>query len=536
MRARITLFSIILFFAASPSYCEFPVLETDNIMLSMGAYLRNDVVSFKNTVDLDSSNSDDSTTYLGIDYNLGFRSELKESGQEFYLKLERNGPTDYNAPLFAHNTLMTSGGVIEEYHNDELLPQVEEFWLDTPLWGNLRFKSGLYAYEVGNGFALNGGYENYAATLYQEYKNTAWRLYYCRPDLVYKNHLGPRIRQDEEQGIDYNHNSANFFAADVKLEGEKNSLQAYAGVLSDYTSPAKRDNIFSTPIKKDLLGTFGVAANFALQKAIFKVEAARNFGKAESSDSAYKDIYHRGYLVYTGLEYDLGKITPSFNFLLCSGNKVTPEMAVNQDATLTSAKNRAFSYYSPLNKNLGESISGCHTDIRPVVAMGTGCGLNYGVSRPETFSATDFDNLVMPVLGVGFKITEKLKIDLDGYYLMSFEKGAGTLGGEGRYLSRELGSELDLYLEYRMDKNTIISFLGGYFFPGRYYRQERDDTPGSLLTSFIRGIKMRIRLFRLSYPLSLNSNQKGKDRDDYHRGFKKNRVKNRPGKGSQRTP
>jgi len=32
-----------------------------------------------------------------------------------------------------------------------------------------------------------------------------------------------------------------------------------------------------------------------------------------------------------------------------------------------------------------------------------------------------------------------------------------------------------------------VSLLGGYFFPGRYYKELRDDTTGSLFSPFVRG-------------------------------------------------
>jgi len=469
------------------SFCwGYPILETENCIFSMEGYLRNDLVSFKNIVDLDSSNSDDTSTYLGIDYSLAFKSEFKDGGSKFYLKLERNGPFDYSAPLFVHNTLMNSGGVIDKYRHEELLPGVEEFWADIPLFDILRFKSGLYTYEVGNGFSLNGGYENYGFSVYGELNNFNWRFYYCRPDLVYKNHLGPYIHQEEEQGIKYEHGSSNFFAADAKIETGGNSFQPYVGVLSDHTSEGKRDNDFSAPIKKDLLGTFGIAWNLKQDNLCFKTEMAHNFGKAESADAAYKDVYHTGYLLYAGLDYYLGKITPSFQFLLCSGNKVSLEEAA--DETLTSGKNRAFSYLSPLNKNLGDSISSSNSDMRPIVATGAGWGLNYGIPRPGTFYSSDFDNLIMPSLGFDLNITEKLCLGLYGYYLRSFAKGVGTWNGEAKYLSRDLGSELDTFIDYKLNKNATISFTGGYFFPGRYYKEERDDdTDGSLFSPFVRG-------------------------------------------------
>lgn len=476
----------VIFFLKGSCFAS-PLLETESFTLSMESYLRKDFVSFKNVVDLDSRNSDDTTTYLGIDYSLGFKSEFKDKGPIFFLKLERNGPWDYSAPLFVHNTLMNSGGVIEEYRNDELLPNLEEFWLDTPILNNFRIKAGLYTYEVGNGFSLNGGYENYGFMIYKELEDFSWRLYYCRPDMVYKNHLGSRIRQDEEQGIDYEHNAANFFATDFKFELGENSLQPYIGVLADYTSSGKRDNSFTAPIKRDILGTIGLAWDREYDNLSFALEVAHNFGKAKSIDPAYKDVYHTGYLFYTGLDYRIDKFIPFFGFLLCSGNKVTKEAVKNQDETLTSGKNRAFSYYSPLNKNLGDSISSSNVDMLPIVAMGGGYGLNYGIPRPKTFSPGDFENLIMPSLGFDFNPTEKLCISLYGYYLSSFERGLGLLNEEVRYLSKDLGYELDLFIDYKLNKNTLISILGGYFFPGRYYKEERDDTDGSLFNPFVRG-------------------------------------------------
>jgi len=466
---------------------SYPVFENEELIVSIESYLRIDLVTWKNVVNLDSSNSDDKTTYLGMDYSVGFKSESRDGGPSFYLKLERNGPYDYDCPVFTHNTLMNAAGSIKEYRNSELLPQLEEFWVDMPLFNPFRLKTGLYTYGVGKGFSLNGGYENYGATIFRESEDFGLRLYYCRPDLVYKNHLGPRIPQEEEQGILYEPNAANFFATDVKFKLGENSLQPYLGVLADYTSPGKRDNRFSSPIKRDILGTFGFCWVRNESNLSWSLELAHNFGKGESSSPEYKDVYHTGYLIYSGLDCQLGKFNPSLQFLVCSGNKVTPDMAQNRDETLTSSKNRAFSYYSPLNKNLGDSISSYNTDMLPIVAMGGGYGLNYGIERPKTFASGDLDNLIMPSIGFDFHANEKLCIGLYGYYLMAFEKPVGTLNGLGRYLSRDLGQELDLFIDYKLNKNILISILGGYFFPGRYYKEERDDVEGSLFNPFVRG-------------------------------------------------
>lgn len=482
---------IILFFVIVPLLADacyaFLALDNQNLAFSITPYLRTDVVTWRNVVTLDSANSDDKTTYLGIDYSLGFDLEFKNDGPQFYVKLERNGPYDYDAPLFIENTLMTYGGAIQRYRNKELLPQVEEFWLDIPFLGSARFRSGLYLYEVGNGFSLNGSYENYGATLYQDSGDFSWRLYYCRPDIVYKIHRGPVISQEEEQGMYYEPNAANFFSLDAKFKFDKHSLWPYIGVITDYTSPGKRFNIFSAPVKKEILGTFGVAWDYSNEILSLKAEAARNFGKAVSINSDFKDVEHTGYLLYGEADLLLGKFTPYLKFLAASGNKVTPEMAQSGATTLTSGKNRAFSYFSPLNENLGDSVTSSNVDMLPIIAMGAGYGLNYGVPRPTTFSPGDFENLLMPCFGFGLEVNPKISVQFDFYYLSSFNKAVGMYLGRSKYLSRELGYETDLIVDYQLNKNILISFLGGYFIPGGYYKERRDDTGGSLLSPYLRG-------------------------------------------------
>jgi hypothetical protein len=488
MRIKLILLLCIftLFLTTGISYAHL-LLEKKSFELILDTYFRSDVVSANNIVDLDSANKDDKGTYLGIDYSLGFNLNFKDTGTKFYLKLERNGPGDYDAPLFIHNTLINSGGRIDRYRNEELLPQIEEFWLDKPLHNNFGFKAGLYTYEVGNGFSLNGSYENFGVTLYRQTQNYNWRLHYFRPEIVYKNRLGPRIRQDEEQGYDYNPNSSNFFAADARIGDDKNFLQPYIGVLADYTSSGKRDNIFSAPVKRDILGTFGCAYKFAKDKLSFDFEAARNFGGAKSDNPDFEDIEHTGFLFFSKAKYSIGKFAPVFSFLVASGNKPTLDDALIPSETLSSSKNRAFSSYSPTNINLGDSISACNSEDRPVVFMGAGYGLHYGVLRPKSLASSDFENLIIPSLGFELEPTDKLSIGLFGYYLSSFEKGVATFNSEAKYLSRDLGSELDLFIDYELNSNILISFLGGYFSPGEHYKEERNDTPGSLLTPFVRG-------------------------------------------------
>jgi hypothetical protein len=249
-----------VFFAVAPCY-GYPLLETENFIFTLSSYLRTDLINFNNVVDLDSSNSQDSTTYLGVDYSLGLKYEARNNGPEFYLKFERNGPYDYDAPIFIHKKLTVSGpSEIKAYRNKELLPQAEEFWLDLPIANlPLRFKAGLFPYEIGKGFAQGtGSFENYGFSLSQPGEHFSWRFHYFRPDLVYKTRLGPRIKQEKQEGIAYEPNAANYFAFDTTILNGCNKFQPFIGLLLDRTSEGKRTNKFATPVHKEALGTLGL--------------------------------------------------------------------------------------------------------------------------------------------------------------------------------------------------------------------------------------------------------------------------------------
>jgi hypothetical protein len=485
MQVRALFLTISLISVFAPLYA-WQLAETPGYSFGLDVYSRVDGVVIKNVNDLDNRNSDDSTAYLGFDYSLGLLCTGKENKPTVFFKLERNGPYDYDAPLWAHKTLMP-WGPMEKYHGAELLPQLEEFWADVPLAHQFGVKAGLYTFSVGNGFAVNGGYENYGASIYQNLEKVSWRLHYMKPDLINKYYWGPRIRQEAEQGIDYQTNNAHLYAADATVRWDTGSLQGYASALVDGTSAGKRDSILSAPVGKDMLGTFGAAWGQKIDDWNIKAEAAHNFGKSHSADDSYEDVYHTGYLVYTGVEYGASRLTPSLQLLVCSGNKVSLDDALSGATTLSGGRNRAFSYSSPANRNLQDAVSTNNTDMLPIVAMGGGYGLNYGISRPGTFSAGDFDNLIMPSLGMNYKFNECLNAGFYGYYLRSVERGVGVLDGEPKRLSADLGSEFDMIVDYEVRAGVMVSLLGGFFIPGNYYKELREDTSGSLLSPFVRG-------------------------------------------------
>ncbi len=485
IRWKYSIVIIICFFLFIPlSQAEIEIVRGNQYVFSVTPYFRTDAIILNNNLDLDNKNKEDSVAYMGIDYGLGFDLKYHDSGPEAFLRVERNGPFDYDAPLFIHNTLATPSGKIDSYRGAEILPHLEEFWYDLPFDAfDSRFKSGLFVYLVGNGISSPSNYENFSASMYGGKDALRWRVYYCKPDLVNKSFLGPRIEQEKQQGIHYTPNKADFFAADAVFSAGDNSFQPYIEFLADHSG--KRTNLFSTPTDSELLGTFGLAWDTKIDRFSFGIEAARNFGSATSIEENFKDVVHSGYVYYCDASFDFKRVVPHSRFAYASGNKVPLDQA--GDATYTSGKNKAFSTYSPLNTNLADSIYS-DPEFLPLVAMGGGNGLNYGINRPTTFSDPYiFENLILVCLGLDFSLTEKLSGSLDWWYLRSVERGVGTLSGEARYLSPDIGNELDLYLNYQLTKSLSVSLFCGYFFPGEFYKEERDDTSGSLFTPFVRG-------------------------------------------------
>ena len=47
--------------------------------------------------------------------------------------------------------------------------------------------------------------------------------------------------------------------------------------------------------------------------------------------------------------------------------------------------------------------------------------------------------------------------------------------------------EADLFIDYKATEHITLGFLGGYFIPGKYYKEKRTDVEGSLFSPYVRG-------------------------------------------------
>lgn len=474
--------------------------ESKDFTVTTDGYFATDFVLSKNAVDLDNKDKKDSFGYIGMTYRLNVDAMYKDN-VEVFLGFERIGPCNYDVPVLGRRSVPTSFGNVEHYRNRELLPELKEWFLDVKApWITaypIRTKVGLFPFQVGNGFAVSGYYQNYGVQIYHPGETLAWHFNYLKPNWNNYAILGQTIPQEKTFGRGYFHTQADLFELDAIYQWKKpegaswsvpgGSFQPYISFLSDRTGDLKRNNLFETQTHQDLLGTLGADLNLEFGRLSLGFEAARNFGKAKATTgdfsvdpdtgdvlvSGNKDVVHRGYLLYADAAYDLKEywLTPRSKVVVASGNKSND----SSDGLLHGSTNRAFSCYSPLNTNLSYSVYGPQK-IGPLLFMGNAWGNNYGVFRPGTFNDPyQFENLITPNVGLDIMPHPKLTLTIDWWYFSAFEKGVGSWNGESRKLSRDLGNEFDFGAILEMTKYLDISLGLGYFIPGDYYRAERDD-------------------------------------------------------------
>ena len=495
-----------LFLFAMPLHASVELLGPEGVLkrpankdftATADGYWGTDFVASKNTIDLDSKAKKDSFGYIGLVYRLNLDLKYKDDVEVFF-GFERSGPFIYDTPVLGRKSVPTIYGNAEHYRNRELLPELREVYLDTKVPGTgaypVHFKFGLYPYSVGNGYAVNGLYDNYGFGISHPGENLAWNFNYFKPDWSNRVILGPVIPQEKFFGRGDFHNQADLFILDAVYQWKKSvhaswvvpegSLQPYISFLSDRTGTLKRANLFETQTHQDLLGTLG--ADLKLQFGLLSMgfEAARNFGKAVATTgdqpvgatvvSGDKDIIHEGYMLCVDAALDLKKywLTPRSKLLVASGNKSDD----SSDGLLHGSTNRAFSVYSPTNTHLGYSVYPSRKTSLPLLAMAYAAGNNYGVLRPGTFNdPAQVENLIAP--DVGFDVTPhpKVKLSFDWWHLTAFEQALGSFNGESVKLSRDLGNEIDLNAAFDVTKYLTLSCAMGYFIPGDYYKVERND-------------------------------------------------------------
>ncbi len=440
-----------------------------DLKLSIENHLRISGNTLGNNLDLDNDKSD-SVTYMGYTYDQKFNLRYKDILTSF-VKLESNGPFDFDAPIMSDKKIDTFYGEVDNYSIPEVIPRVEEYWIDSLVFYlPAKIKLGQYPFQVGNGYALGGYYENYGFSVYSTNEDFKWTVYYAKPDLENKIIIGPQVPQEKALDVAYDSN-AHFMSFDIVMKWNEYSFQPYIGLLHDTTSRDRRVNSYPVPVNEDNLGTIGIDIDKNIDKLNFGVEMAKNFGNANVPGDK-SDIVHKGFMAYADISYSFEKITPRSKLLVSSGNKMDADDVLH--GRFQSHSNYAFSVYSPTNANLSDTIY--PPAYGPYLATGGGYALNYGIARPSIFGdAYQLNDLILPNVGVDIQITDKWSLSVDYWYLRSFENAIGIRDDRPITLSSDLGHELDFYGSYDVTANISFNLRTGIFFPGKYYHEKRDD-------------------------------------------------------------
>ena len=444
-------------------------------------HLRFSFNAVSNSTDLSSAN-DDNFSYFAYLHDLSFSLSSTGSTKAF-MKMVRATRANYDAPI-SGGTILTAPGVeFEKYTSAQaFLPRITEYWVDVPFLTdpsmNTRIKAGLFAHVLGSGFA-GGKHENYGVSVYSVSPLFEYQFHAEIEDYHNKVLLGPVL--DQEKAFAYNDTNAYFFALDARVKRGDHLVQPYVGWLMDRTPNSSRGNVYTTPTNEDNLGTAGVAAAFNFSPFVLDMEYARNFGSAVSSSlsASTPDVTHTGSLLYGNLSCSIFEmLTPRAGFILGSGNKASNVDLIT--GKLTGNTNNAFSVYSPTNGNLFDTRYPSRSG--PFIATGCGHAINYGVSRPTTFSSANLlENLDAKTIGFAFTPMPGVYLSVDYWMLRSVEQYYGYRASNASLymLSADVGSEWDVVASVALTPYMKINFIGALFTPGEFYKELRLTGTGS---------------------------------------------------------
>lgn len=225
----------------------------------------------------------------------------------------------------------------------------------------------------------------------------------------------------------------------------------------------------------DNLYVFGLKADGTFMGFGYGVEVIGNAGKgtqvANQDTPTYKGYAYTGKVNYK-IESDFGGFNPRIMYAYGSGDNQGLNAAGN-------TKNNNFTAINP--------------DFRPGLIFGmsdlAGCdfGTNLdgiGTSLSGTYyTAGSLTNLTVMNLGVDYtpKFSEKLSFVVDFFNFKINQDSTGALGDD-----KNIGSELDLTVNYKFAENVNLGLAGGHFMPGSAVKKiTAGSNPANKLASYL---------------------------------------------------
>ena len=175
---------------------------------------------------------------------------------------------------------------------------------------------------------------------------------------------------------------------------------------------------------------FGLRGNTKVSGFGLKADVELQTGKEKDPAG---DVKYSGYAFLVGLDYKLDPLKLGLEYAYGSGDK--PGTADKDEGFVTALDNKQ--NYSWIAE--------------------------YRVPAGSGISQTGLNNTQYVKARVGADLTKALSGHLDFYWLRANKTSSGV--------SKSIGTEVDWYLKYNIDKNLFWFVEGGYLFAGDFYKQ-----------------------------------------------------------------
>ncbi|MBM4145044.1 MAG: hypothetical protein FJ240_02040 [Nitrospira sp.] len=229
-----------------------------------------------------------------------------------------------------------------------------------------------------------------------------------------------------------------------KLDKDNTIGLNYTWIKSDNSAPVAITNLSGLSFQN-----LGLHANGNISGLAYALEGDMQFGKIDRTD---QDTKFGGYGVMAKLGYKLDPVNLRGSFAMGSGdNNATDDKNKEFQTTLGRDVHYTFNYEYTVrtavpalaaNGSQGQVISG---------NLATKANRNTGIANTTYYN-----------LGVDFNPVKDLTLMLDGFIIRA-TKALTT------NQSKSVGSEVDLGIAYKIDKNLTYSVTAGAFWPGKFY-------------------------------------------------------------------
>jgi hypothetical protein len=198
----------------------------------------------------------------------------------------------------------------------------------------------------------------------------------------------------------------------------------------------------------------GLHVNGNISGLTYAIEGDMQFGKIKMVSE--DDTKFKGYGVMAKLAYKLDPVNIRASFAMGSGDN-DPDDNENNEFQTTLGRDVHYSFLYEYT---------VRTAV-PALASNGSQGQVLGVAGSGTGRATGIANTTYYNLGLDYFPMKELGLMLDGFIIRATKAFDSDQ-------SKNVGSEVDLGITYKIDKNLTYSVTAGVFWPGKFYTEGAD--------------------------------------------------------------